>query len=87
MVYVPPRRKLSVHDYHRMGEIGVLACDERVELLDGELYEMPPIGDGHIGGVNRLDFFLNRRQSTACRSRDRQRAKSHTSHGLLGAGT
>jgi Uma2 family endonuclease len=55
MVYAPPKRKLTVEEYHRMGEDGILRADERVELLDGELYEMPPIGDGHVGGVNRLN--------------------------------
>ena len=54
MVYAPPRHKLTVDDYHRMGEAGIFGEDDRVELLDGELYDMPPIGDGHMGTVNRL---------------------------------
>jgi len=61
MVYLPPVRRLTVEDYHRMGATGILSEDERVELLDGELYEMTPIGDGHIGGVIGLDYFLNLR--------------------------
>lgn len=61
VVRAPERRKLSVDDYHRMGDAGILHEDERVELLDGELYEMPPIGDGHAGRVNRGDHFFNRR--------------------------
>ena len=61
MVYAPTKRKLTVHEYQRMGEVGILGCEERVELLDGELYAMPPIGDGHIGRVNRLTYFFSRR--------------------------
>lgn len=61
MVYAPPRRKLTVDEYRQMGELGILHEDERVELLDGELYEMAPIGDDHVGDVISLDFFLNQR--------------------------
>lgn len=61
MSYAPAKRKLSVDDYARMGEAGILTEDDRVELIDGELYEMPPIGDGHIGGVNRFNYFFNQR--------------------------
>ena len=31
------RRRFSVHEYHRMGEAGILAEDERVELLAGDI--------------------------------------------------
>ncbi len=54
MVYAPPRHKLTVDDYRRMGEAGIFHEDDRVELLDGEIYDMPPIGDGHMGTVNML---------------------------------
>jgi Uma2 family endonuclease len=40
-------RKLSVDDYHRMAETGILRASERVELLDGLLIEMSPIGRQH----------------------------------------
>lgn len=61
MVYAPPKRKLTVDEYHRMGEVGIFHEDDRVELLDGELYEMTPIGDGHIGDVNSLNFLFSQR--------------------------
>lgn len=47
-------RKLTVNDYHRLAEVGVLRPEERVELLDGELVEMSPIGRRHAAYVNRL---------------------------------
>jgi Uma2 family endonuclease len=48
------RRKFSVDDYHRMGEAGILDEDDRVELIDGEIITMAPIGQDHVGIVNRL---------------------------------
>ena len=51
----PPRRhRLSVDDYHRMGEAGLFGPGERVELIDGEIIDMAPIGSSHSGIVNRL---------------------------------
>ena len=47
-----PRRRLTAQDYHRMGEAGILAPRERVELIEGELLEMAPIGSDHYGTVN-----------------------------------
>ena len=41
-----------------MGRIGILAPDERVELVDGELIEMAPIGARHLQAVNRLTRAL-----------------------------
>jgi Uma2 family endonuclease len=41
------RRPITVAEYHRLGKIGFFAPEERVELLDGELILMPPIGWDH----------------------------------------
>lgn len=38
-----------------MGEVGILGEDDRVELLEGEIVEMVPIGPPHSGRVNRLN--------------------------------
>jgi Uma2 family endonuclease len=37
-----------------MVEAGILHEDDRVELLHGEIVDMPPIGPGHASGVKRL---------------------------------
>jgi Uma2 family endonuclease len=49
-----PRRRLTVVDYHRMGDTGILREDDRVELIDGELFQMAPIGTPHMAVVIQL---------------------------------
>ena len=49
-----PRRLFTVDEYHRMGKAGVFRDDEHVELLDGEIVPMNPIGSPHAWCVNRL---------------------------------
>jgi len=57
---VPTRRRIDVDAYHRMGEAGILAPDERVELIDGEIIAMPPIGDAHAWTVDELNSLAAR---------------------------
>ncbi len=52
-------RRFTVEDYHRMAEAGILAEDDRVELIAGEIVEMSPIGQRHIRAVNRLTRLLH----------------------------
>jgi Uma2 family endonuclease len=53
-----PRRLLTVDEYHRMGEAGILTDDDRVELIEGELVAMAPIGTEHIASTNALTHLL-----------------------------
>jgi Uma2 family endonuclease len=53
-----PRRLLTVDEYHRMGEAGILTEDDRVELIEGELVAMAPIGAEHIAASNALTRML-----------------------------
>jgi Uma2 family endonuclease len=46
--------RFTVKDYHLMMDAGIFHEDDRVELLEGEIIEMAPIGPGHAGAVNRL---------------------------------
>ncbi|MSP03311.1 MAG: Uma2 family endonuclease [Acetobacteraceae bacterium] len=52
------RRALTVAEYHRMGEAGILTKDDRVELIEGQLIAMSPIGSAHSGTVNTLTRLL-----------------------------
>ncbi len=52
------RHRLTVADYHRMAQTGVLAEDDRVELIDGEIIDMAPIGSPHAGTVTYLINIL-----------------------------
>ncbi len=53
-------RRFTVEEYHRMVEAGILGEDDRVELIEGEIIEMPPISSMHAGAINRLvDRLLN----------------------------
>lgn len=49
--------------YHVMAERGAFAPDDRIELLDGEIIEMSPIGSLHVRCVNFLSEFLTRNAS------------------------
>jgi Uma2 family endonuclease len=53
-----PRHLWTVEEYHRMGEVGLLDADARVELIEGEIVEMAPIGDAHAAISNRLTRLL-----------------------------
>jgi Uma2 family endonuclease len=48
------RRKFTVDEYHRLPQTGILREDDRVELIEGEIVEMSPIGARHAGTVKRL---------------------------------
>ena len=50
----PPFHRINVAQFHRMLESGVLTADDRVELIDGEMRDMPPIGPIHSGCTVRL---------------------------------
>ena len=54
----PTRRRISVYEYHAMGEAGILGMDERVELIDGEIITMSPIGPEHGASVDAGTYFL-----------------------------
>ncbi|MBM4440869.1 MAG: Uma2 family endonuclease [Candidatus Rokubacteria bacterium] len=55
------RRKFTREEYHRMGEVGILKPDDRVELIRGEIIQMSPIGRRHVAFVDNLNTLLVRR--------------------------
>ena len=49
------KHRFSTKDYYRMAETGVLGPETRVELLDGEIIDMSPIGPSHGAVTKRLN--------------------------------
>jgi Uma2 family endonuclease len=48
------RRYFNVTEFYRMAKAGVFSEDDRVELIEGEILEMSPIGSRHAACVGRL---------------------------------
>jgi len=49
------RFKITVEEYYKMAEVGILKPTDRVELIEGEIITMSPVNDPHIGIVNILN--------------------------------
>jgi Uma2 family endonuclease len=54
------KRYFNVSEYYRMAEAGILTADDRVELIEGEIVQMSPIGSLHAACVRRLNQLLQR---------------------------
>ena len=54
------KRRFTVSEYHQMAHVGILTEDDRVELIDGEIVVMTPIGHRHAASVNRCNRLLSR---------------------------
>src|SRR5262245_5072588 len=52
------RRRFTREEYHRMAAAGILHEDDRLELIDGEIVEMTPIGRRHAACVAELNRML-----------------------------
>lgn len=56
----PRKRFFNVDEYHQMAKAGILAEDDRVELIEGEVVQMAPVGVKHAGCVRSLTNLLIR---------------------------
>ena len=61
MTVLVTRRRFTVDEYECMGTAGILGEDDRVELLNGEIIEMAPIGSRHAGCVKELNRLFSGR--------------------------
>lgn len=50
--------KFTVEEYNRLAELGFFRRDERVELIEGEIVRMAPIGSRHYNAVDRLNALF-----------------------------
>ncbi len=56
----PARHKVDVDAYHRMAEAGIFGESHHIELIDGDLIDMAPIGQSHaalVGGLAEALFI------------------------------
>lgn len=60
------RYRFTVDEYDRMAEVGLLTQCDRVELLDGDIVEMSPIGDRHASVVARVSDVFSERLGRRC---------------------
>src|SRR5262245_56192187 len=54
------RKLFTVRDFHRMVDAGILAEQDRVELIRGEVVTMSPIGPPHASIVDRINLVFVR---------------------------
>ena len=55
---LPQRHRITVEHFYRMAEAGLFGEDERVELIDGEVIDVPPMGHRHAGTLDHLARLL-----------------------------
>jgi Uma2 family endonuclease len=58
----PPivRRRFTVEQYQQMAAAGIFDEDDRIELIEGEIVEMSPLGPQHSACVDRLNRMLQK---------------------------
>jgi len=59
------RHLFTVEEYDRMAQAGIFSEDDRVELIEGEIVEMSPIGSRHAACVARLTALFSQVQGQA----------------------
>ena len=52
------QRRFTVDEYYAMACAGILKEDDRIELIDGLIIAMSPVGDPHFDCVNHLNRLL-----------------------------
>ncbi len=55
------KHRFTVEEFRKMGEAGIFGEDDRVELLEGKIVEMTPIGSRHAACVRRVNRVFGQR--------------------------
>ena len=58
MMTAPQKHRFNVSDWHQLGEKNFFLPDARMELIEGEIIDMVPIGSSHAGCVSWLNHFF-----------------------------
>ena len=58
------RKRFTVEEYEQMISAGVLGEDERLELIEGDILAISPIGSAHLALVNRLNHLFVQQAGT-----------------------
>lgn len=66
----PRRHRVTVDEYHRMGNAGIFSEDDRLELIEGEIIDMAPIETRHAESVSRLARLFIKGSTAVVRVRD-----------------
>lgn len=56
----PTKHLTNINEWRRLGEANIFPPESRLELINGEILEMAPIGFNHSGHLNRLNSLLTR---------------------------
>jgi len=73
------RHRLTVDDYYKMGDAGIFTEKDRVELIEGEIIDMVPIGSQHAYLLNKLNRIFSKQiiDTTLIRIQDPLRLDQH----------
>ena len=58
MVIAAKKKLFTVDEYYEMARVGILTESDRVELIEGEIVEMSPIGSRHQAIVDELAYIF-----------------------------
>jgi len=53
-------RLITVQEYHKMGETGIISADEKVELIEGQIIKKPMKGTSHEAAITRAERALRK---------------------------
>lgn len=56
----PQMITFTVEEYQKLGEMGFFAGREKVELINGKIYDMSPLTPDHNGHVDKVSRFFSR---------------------------
>ncbi|HYI16715.1 MAG TPA: Uma2 family endonuclease, partial [Thermomicrobiales bacterium] len=67
--YTPTRYRFTVDDFHLMAEAGILTSNPRVELIEGDITQMSPVGGPHANCGDALTRLFAPLAGTVARLR------------------